>query len=156
MKKSSFICLSIACTAFFLCSCEKEEDNNGYNYNPTTSTTPTTTKSTISKPEVSISSRKASGSYDGWWVIAKVTTGGDDPNNVVCYLEWNKYSNKQTGKISYSHKDKMNVQSTTKTQVLFKKEHAGINNGDYIYFRLVGKNSKYSTTGSASYMVAIN
>jgi hypothetical protein len=48
----------------------------------------------------------------------------------------------------------MNVQTSSKTQVLFKKEHAGISRGTYIYFRLTGKNSKFSTTGAESYMIA--
>ena len=135
-----------------LCSCEKDDDDNYSNKITTPSTT--TQKKNISKPEVSVSSRKASSSYDGWWVIAKVTTGGDEPSNVECYLEWSKFSKKQTGSISYTNKEKMNVQTSSKTQVLFKKEHAGISRGTYIYFRLTGKNSKYSTTGAESYMIA--
>jgi len=83
-----------------------------------------------------------------------VTTGGDDPDNVECYLEWSKFSKKQTGTINYTNRDRMNVQSSSKSQVLFKKEHAGINSGAYIYFRLVGSNSKYTVTGSGDYMVA--
>ena len=133
--------------AYLFCSCEKEEE---YSYKTTTKTNTTS----ITKPTVSVSSSKANSTYDGWWVIAKVTTGGDDPSNVECYLEWSKYTKKQTGTISYSNRDNMRVQSSSKSQVLFKTEHAGINSGNYIYYRIVGKNSKYTTTGTGTYMVA--
>jgi hypothetical protein len=149
MKRLFIYGLIVSCfTVNILCSCEKEEGGQSYKKIETTTT------SKITKPTVSVSSAKANSTYDGWWVIAKVTTGGDDPSNVECYLEWSKFSKKQTGSINYTNRDKMNVQSSSSTQVLFKKEHAGINSGTYIYYRLVGNNSKYSTTGAASYMVA--
>ena len=158
MKKGFFLgSLLIFGVSYLLCSCEKEEEhyrNNTTTTSTTTTSTTTTSTTTIKKPEVSVSSAKANSAYDGWWVIAKVTTGGDKPENVQCYLEWSKFSKKQTGTISYEHKDKMNLQSSSSSQVLFKTEHAGINSGTYIYYRLVGSNSKYTTTGAASYMVA--
>lgn len=127
-------------------SCEKEDD-----YTPKKTTT--TTK-TIKKPEVKITSHFASGSYDGWYVIGTVTTGGDDPENVECYVEWSKFAKKQSGNVTLSNKDKMRITNYSSIRLQFKKEHAGINKGNYIYYRLVGSNSKYSTTTSTTYMVA--
>jgi len=134
--------------SFFLCSCGKDDEELSK------STLTKSTSKNISKPTVSVSSRKANSAYDGWWVIAKVTTGGDAPDNVECYLEWSKFNKKQTGTINYTNRDRMNVQSSSKSQVIFKKEHAGINSGNYIYYRLVGSNSKYTVTGDDEYMVA--
>jgi len=150
MKKNKlFGLILVSAISFLFYSCEEEDpisSNSTYGG--------TATSKNISKPTVSVSSRKANSAYDGWWVIAKVTTGGDDPSNVECYLEWSKYSKKQTGSISYTNREKMNVQSSSKSQVLFKKEHAGISSGTYIYFRLVGSNSKYTVTSNGDYMVA--
>lgn len=149
MKKSSVWGLIMSLFAIsLLCSCEKEEVKSSKERNTSSQ------ESKITKPSVSVSSAKANSAYDGWWVIAKVTTGGDDPNNVECYLEWSKFTKKQTGSVNYKNRDKMNVQSSSSKQVIFKKEHAGINSGNYIYYRLVGKNSKYTTTSSGDYMVA--
>lgn len=131
-------------------SCEKDDDYTPSK--PSTNTSSNTSK--ITKPEVSVDSRKANSVYDGWWVIAKVTTGGDDPSNVTCYLEWSKFAKKQTGSITFTNRDKMRVQASSKQRVLFKKEHAGINSGTYIYYRIVGSNSKYTVTGPTEYMVA--
>lgn len=139
------LAMCFACIAF--ASCEKDDD-----YTPSKPSTNNT--SNITKPEVSVDSRKANAIYDGWWVIAKVTTGGDDPSNVTCYLEWSKFATKQSGTIKFTNKDKMKVQASSKQRVLFKKEHAGINSGTYIYYRIVGSNSKYSVTGPTEYMVA--
>jgi hypothetical protein len=96
MKYKTLLLSFAICMANVLCSCEKDDDDNYSNKITTPSTT--TQKKNISKPEVSVSSRKASSSYDGWWVIAKVTTGGDEPSNVECYLEWSKFSQKTNGK----------------------------------------------------------
>ena len=115
--------------------------------------TPDSTNTGVSKPEVKVTSRKANTTYDGWWVIGTVTTGGDKPSNVNCYLEWSAFSTKQSGTVNLSNRDKMNVTNSSSNRVQFKKEHAGIK-GKYIYFRLVGSNSKYSSTTSIDYMVA--
>ena len=114
----------------------------------------TTSTQTISKPEVKVTSHYANGTYDGWYVIGTVTTGGDDPNNVNCYLEWAKFGKKQTGTVNLTNRSSMKVTNSSKTRVQFKTEHAGINKGNYIYYRMVGSNSKYTSSTSTTYMVA--
>lgn len=151
MDNKIIYALVICFACFGFASCDKEE-----NYTSSKLSTNTSNTSNITKPEVSVDSRKANAAYDGWWVIAKVTTGGDDPNNINCYLEWSKFTTKQSGTIHFTNKDKMKVQASSKQRVLFKKEHAGINRGNYIYYRIVGSNSKYTTTSSTEYMIATN
>lgn len=155
MNKSLFYAIALLAIAFLGFSssmCEKEPLTTKPSSNG--STTSTTTTTTISKPEVRVSSRRANSDYDGWWVIGTVTTGGDSPDNVNCYLEWSIYGTKQTGTVSLTHRDKMNVTNRSSNRVQFKKEHAGVSRGSYIYFRLVGSNSKYTTTTTTEYMVA--
>lgn len=135
------IALSWACS-----SCSPDEE--------TFVLTPQTSTTKISKPEVKVTSHYANGTYDGWYVIGTVTTGGDSPKNVDCYLEWSKFANKQTGTVKLSNKSRMKVTNTSKTRVQFKTEHAGINKGTYIYYRMVGSNSKYTSSTSTTYMVA--
>lgn len=153
MNRTVLGTIILCMTCFSFVSCEKEDYTPS---KPQTNTTTSTTTSNITKPEVSVESRKANATYDGWWVIAKVTTGGDDPMNVACYLEWSKFTSKQSGTIKFTNRDKMNVQASSKQRVLFKKEHAGINRGNYIYYRIVGSNSKYTVTSSTDYMIATN
>lgn len=132
------------------CSCDEDDDYSSKDPTPSEI-------SNITKPVVTVDSRKANAGYDGWWVFAKVTTGNDDPSNVKCYLEWSKFASKQTGTIStFQHRDAMIIQSSSSSRVLFKKEHAGISRGTYIYFRLVGSNSKYTVTSPTEYMIATN
>lgn len=153
MRKSTIYAVAFVGITFIGLSssmCEKEAPTTS----PISSGSTTTTTSTISRPEVRVSSRKANSGYDGWWVIATVTTGGDSPSNVNCYLEWSVYGSKQTGTVNLTHRDKMNVTNSSSNRVQFKKEHAGISRGSYIYFRLVGSNSKYTTTTTTEYMVA--
>ena len=89
MKRILVSVLIVSCFMVnILCSCEKDEVGQSYKKYETSTT------SKITKPTVSVSSAKANSAYDGWWVIAKVTTGGDDPSNVECYLEWSKFSKK--------------------------------------------------------------
>lgn len=144
----AFVLLAIAFVGLSSSMCEDE---------PTTlnskTTTPTNSSPQISQPEVKVTSRNANSDYDGWWVIGTVTTGGDSPDNVNCYLEWSIYGTKQTGTVSLTHRDKMNVTNRSSNRVQFKKEHAGVSRGSYIYFRLVGSNSKYTTTTTTEYMV---
>ncbi len=140
MKKVFFLALLI--TPLVLTNCEQDDD-----------LTKTTSKK-ISKPVVNVTSTFASGSYDGWYVIGTVTTGDDDPSNVDCYLEWAKFSKKQSGSVSLSNKSRMRVVNSSKNRVQFKNEHAGINKGNYVYFRMVGNNSKYTSSTSTTYMVA--
>lgn len=146
MSKRTIYALAMCFACLLVVSCDKDDDY--------TTNKPSSNTSKITKPEVSVDSRKANAIYDGWWVIAKVTTGGDDPSNVTCYLEWSKFATKQSGTIKFTNKDKMKVQASSKQRVLFKKEHAGINSGTYIYYRIIGSNSKYSVTGPTEYMVA--
>lgn len=108
----------------------------------------------ITEPEVKITSHYANGTYDGWYVIGTVTTGGDDPNNVSCILEWAKFAKKQSGTVKLTNKSTMKGVDYSSRRVQFKKEHAGINKGNYIYYRLVGSNSKYSSSTETTYMVA--
>lgn len=126
-------------------SCEKEEESYS---------SPKNTTANISKPTVQISSHFANGSCDGWYVIGTVTTGGDNPNNVNCYLEWSKFTKKQSGSVTLTNRSRMKVTNSSKTRVQFKSEHAGINKGNYIYYRMVGRNSKYEASTSTEYMVA--
>lgn len=136
---------------FFVCiisSCDKNDDRT------TTNSTNSQTDTKISKPEVKVTSHYANGTYDGWYVIGTVTTGGDDPNNVNCYLEWAKFAKKQTGTVNLTNRSSMKVTNSSKTRVQFKNEHAGINKGNYIYYRMVGSNSKYTSSTSTTYMVA--
>ncbi|MBQ0074244.1 MAG: hypothetical protein KBT34_08610 [Prevotella sp.] len=155
----------ISCTLYFclifslLISCDKEDDNISIKPSTNESSKNTNTEATvkITTPEVTVESRKANATYDGWWVIAKVTTGNDDPLKIKCYLEWSIFSSKQSETItSFQHRDEMNVQASSVNRVLFKKEHAGINRGTYIYFRVVGGNSKYTVTSPTEYMIATN
>lgn len=113
-----------------------------------------TNNQSITKPEVKITSHYANGTYDGWYVIGTVTTGGDDPNNVSCVLEWAKFAKKQSGTVKLTNQSTMKVVNSSSRRVQFKKEHAGINKGTYIYYRLVGSNSKYSSSTETTYMVA--
>ena len=144
MNNYALSVLLILAISTFLCSCDPDEPN---------SKSTTTTKS-LSKPEVKVTLHYASGSYDGWYVIGTVTTGGDDPSNVDCYLEWAKFSKKQTGTVTLSNRSRMNVTNSSKTRLQFKNEHAGINQGNYIYYRMVGSNSKYTSSTAITYMVA--
>lgn len=146
MKKLYYALFVIIALSLSYWSCDPDDDG-------TTSQTKTSTKS-ISKPEVKVTSHFASGSYDGWYVIGTVTTGGDDPINVDCYLEWAKFAKKQSGSVNLSNRSKMKVTNSSKTRVQFKNEHAGINKGNYIYYRMVGSNSKYTSSTSTTYMVA--
>ena len=111
-------------------------------------------KNIISRPEVKVTSHYANGTYDGWYVIGTVTTGDDNPNNVECYLEWSKFTKKQTGTVSLINKSRMKVTNSSSSRVQFKIEHAGVNKGNYIYYRMVGSNSKYTSSTSTTYMVA--
>ncbi len=133
-----------------LIGCEPDDE-------PSTSSTTSSSKSkskTISKPTVNVTSHFASGTYDGWYVIGTVTTGDDDPSNVDCCLEWAKFAKKQTGSVNLTNSSKMKVVNSSRSRVQFKKEFAGINKGNYIYYRMVGSNSKYSSSTSTTYMVA--
>ena len=146
MKKILFNTLAAAVISLGLWSCNTDDD--------LPATKSTTTSKAISKPEVKVTSHYASGSYDGWYVIGTVTTGGDNPNNVECYLEWAKFAKKQTGTVNLSNRSQMKVTNSSTTRVQFKKEHAGINKGNYVYYRLVGSNSKYTSSTSITYMIA--
>ena len=146
MKNYVLAMLAAIAISSTMCACDPDDDE------PTSKST-TTTK-TISKPEVKVTSHFASGSYDGWYVIGTVTTGGDDPSNVDCYLEWAKFAKKQTGTVNLSNKSRMKVTNSSKTRVQFKNEHAGINKGNYVYYRMVGSNSKYTSSTTTTYMVA--
>ncbi len=153
MKKFKivFLLLIALVVNYTFISCDKED----HSYKKSSSSTTNSEKNKITKPTVSILSRRASPTYDGWWVIGKVTTGGDEIENISCYIEYSTFSSKQSGKItSYKKRDKMRYQTGSKSSVTFKIEHAGISRGTYIYFRLVGCNSKYETIGSGEYMVA--
>ena len=146
MKK--FFCVILATLALSLVCWSCDRENDGVTSQTTTST------SSISQPEVKVTSHFANGTYDGWYVIGTVTTGGDDPTNVDCYLEWAKFGKKQTGSVNLSNRSRMKVTNTSRTRVQFKGEHAGINKGNYIYYRMVGSNSKYTSSTSTTYMIA--
>lgn len=148
MKKNKITIVFLLVFVCLISSCDKDDHYT----TPKSSTNTTNTK--ISKPEVKVTSHFASGSYDGWYVIGTVTTGGDDPMNVDCYLEWAKFAKKQTGSVNLTNRSKMKVTNSSKTRVQFKNEHAGINKGNYIYYRMVGSNSKYTSSTSTTYMVA--
>ena len=139
--------LLLSLLTVLLFSCEKEDVSTSKKSNSNSNT------SNITKPEVKITSHYANGTYDGWYVIGTVTTDGDDPDNVSCTLEWAKFGKKQSGTVNLSNSSKMNVVNSSRNRVQFKKEHAGVNKGNYIYYRLVGKNSKYSSSTSTTYMV---
>lgn len=129
-------------------SCEKDDSFDKKN------TENDSNNQSITKPEVKITSHYANGTYDGWYVIGTVTTGGDDPNNVSCILEWAKFAKKQSGTVKLTNKSTIKGVDYSSRRVQFKKEHAGINKGTYIYYRLVGSNSKYSSSTETTYMVA--
>ena len=141
MKK--FFYLALLLITLVITNCEPDNDYTSLK-----------TSKTISKPVVKVTSTYASGSYDGWYVIGTVTTGDDDPSNIECYLEWSKFSMKQSGSVNLSNKSKMRVVNSSKNRVQFKNEHAGINKGNYVYYRMVGSNSKYTSSTSTTYMVA--
>ena len=152
MKKNFFNWMSILMVSFVLgmtsISCDKDDSFNKK------TTEDNTNNQSITKPEVKITSHYANGTYDGWYVIGTVTTGGDDPNNVSCILEWAKFAKKKTGTVKLTNQSDMIGVNYSSKRVQFKKEHAGINKGTYIYYRLVGSNSKYSSSTSTTYMVA--
>ena len=131
-----------------LISCEPDDEPSS------SSKSKNSTSKTITKPTVKVTSHFASGSYDGWYVIRTVTTGDDDPANVECYLEWAKFAKKQSGSVNLTNRSKMKVVNSSKSRVQFKNEHAGINKGNYVYYRMVGSNSKYTSSTSTTYMVA--
>lgn len=146
MNRTVIKCLLIIFTTTITISCDKEDVSNN-------SSTKNKSQS-ITKPEVKATSHYANGSYDGWYVIGTVTTGGDESTNVTCILEWAKFAKKQSGTVKLTNKSQMIGVNYSKKRVQFKKEHAGINKGNYIYYRLVGSNSKYSSSTSTTYMVA--
>ena len=146
MNRTVIKCLLIIFTTTITISCDKADVSNN-------SSTKNKTQS-ITKPEVKATSHYANGSYDGWYVIGTVTTGGDESTNVTCILEWAKFAKKQSGTVKLTNKSQMIGVNYSKKRVQFKKEHAGINKGNYIYYRLVGSNSKYSSSTSTTYMVA--
>lgn len=130
-------------------SCEKDEPES-VSVQPDNSST-----SNLTVPETSVNTRKASSTADGWYVIAKVTTGNDEAKNLKCTLEWSSFSEKQSGTIkNYQHSETMSVYDSGKTRVLFIAQHGRVNAGTYIYFRVTGRNSKYSSSKS-EYMIAL-
>jgi len=146
MKNSIFRSWGLLFVLCIIASCGKDDryDRNSTKDEP----------QSITKPEVKVTSHYANGTYDGWYVIGTVTTGGDEPTNVSCTLEWAKFSKKQSGTVKLTNKSTMIGVNYSSKRVQFKKEHAGINKGTYIYYRLVGSNSKYSSSTSTTYMVA--
>lgn len=113
MNHSVIKCLLIIFTITITISCNKAEISKN-------SSTKDKSKS-LTKPEVKVTSHYANGSYDGWYVIGTVTTGGDEPTNVSCTLEWAKFAKKQSGTVKLTNKSTMIGVNYSNKRVQFKK-----------------------------------